>query len=94
MHTYWYHTVLVVYYFMFLYNQGYKKTTNSYFILTSWIALVLHKKIVKRNSQKRKQKTKPYNYKTEILGCFINQQLLTEMKQHLMWLIISFRHTP
>ena len=39
-------------------------------------------KIIKSNNQKRKQKTKPYNYKTEILGGFINQQLLTEIKQH------------
>ena len=53
-------------------------------------------KSYKKNNQVRKQKTKRYNYKTEILGCFINQQLLTKTKQRMkkIRLIISFRHTP
>ena len=47
---------------------------------SSCMALDLHKNY-KKNNKVRKQKTKRYNYKTEILGCFINHQLLTEIKR-------------
>ena len=83
MNTYWYHTILIVYHCVFLDYQGYKKTKNCYFTTYVMNSFGIAQKTIKRNNQKVKQKTKPYNYKTEILGCFINQQLLTEIKQHL-----------
>ena len=72
---------------MFLDNQGYEKTKNNYFTTYVMNCFGIAQKIIKSNNQKRKQKTKPYNYKTEILGGFINQQLLTEIKQHLLFLL-------
>ena len=67
----------------FLYLEGYEMLQKRC-LFTTFVMNVfgIAQKAIK-NNRVRKQKTKRYNYKTEILGCFINQQLLTKTKQRM-----------